>query len=344
MGRKMGGTETNALIVLQVASLKKTVTFKILLAMKKISLISALLLATMAAFGQITDAEKKLKTVTTDSIKGWKTGGLTSLNLSQTALLNWSAGGESSVAVNGLFSAFANYKSYRMAWDNSLDLGYGLLQQKSMGLRKTDDKIDFTSKYGQRAFNDFYYAALLNFRTQFSAGYNYVNDSTKTRISDLLAPAYLLGAVGLNYQPNAHFNAFLAPFTGKITFVMNDSLSSIGAFGVEAGKHSLSEFGGYARMIYSKNDFKGEFLKNISFTTKLDLFSNYLKKPQNVDVNWELLIGLKVNKYISVNITTQMLYDADVKFDTNNNGTLDDGDKSKIQFKEILGVGFMVKF
>ena len=31
-------------------------------------------------------------------------------------------------------------------------------------------------------------------------------------------------------------------------------------------------------------------MKNIGFTTKIDLFSNYLDKPQNIDVNWETLL------------------------------------------------------
>jgi len=91
---------------------------------------------------------------------------------------------------------------------------------------KTDDKIDFLSKYGRKAFTNFYYTALVNFKTQFSPGYIYPNDSTK--ISNFLAPAYMLAAVGLNYQPNSYFNAFLAPFTGKLTIVNDEVLSAAG--------------------------------------------------------------------------------------------------------------------
>lgn len=287
---------------------------------------------------QVTEAEGKLKTLVTDTVSGWKTGGLTNVNFSQTALVNWAAGGENSYAVNGILSLFANYKNGTTAWDNSLDVGYGLLNQGNLGFRKTDDKIDFLSKYGKKAFTNFYYAGLVNFKTQFAPGYNY---STNKIISRFLAPGYLLGAVGMNYKPNAYFNAFLSPATGKITFVMDEELSAMGAFGVEKGKKMKNEFGGYARMIYSKNDFKGDFLKNISLTSKLDLFSNYLKDPQNVDVSWENLIGMKVNKFITVSIMTHLLFDADVKFDTNNDGK---PDKTKVQFKEILGVGFSYKF
>jgi len=283
---------------------------------------------------QVTEAEKKLKALETDTLVGWKKGGIIGVNLAQTSLTNWAAGGQSSVAVNSLFSLFANYKSTENVWDNSLDIGYGLLQQgQNSGYMKTDDKIDLLSKYGRKAFKDFYYAALLNFKTQFSPGYNYPNDSVK--ISNFMAPAYLLGALGLNYQPNTNFNAFVAPVTYKLTIVNDDALSAVGAFGVDSGKKTKSEFGGYARLIYSKADFKGEFFKNISFTTKLDLFSNYLKDPQNVDLSWETQIAMKVNDFISVNFNTHLKYDADTKVD---------GGAARVQFKEILGVGLSYKF
>lgn len=296
------------------------------------------------AFGQVTEAEKKLRTLPTDTTQGWKKGGVFAVNLAQTSLTNWAAGGQNSMAVNGIFSAFANYKMNRIVWDNSLDIGYGLLKQgKNSDYMKTDDKIDFLSKYGRKAFKNFYYAALLNFKTQMSPGYNYPNDTVK--ISNLFAPAYLLIALGMDYKPNAYFSVFIAPLTAKFTFVNDQSLSDAGAFGVTPGKKTKSEIGGYIRAIYSKNDFKNEFLKNVSFTTKIDLFSNYLDKPQNIDVSWETLITMKVNKYLSVNFNTHLLYDDNVKIkvDRDNDGILDPYPGSRIQFKEILGVGFSYK-
>jgi hypothetical protein len=299
------------------------------------------------ATGQVTEGEKNLRTQSADTTEGWKKGGLLALNLAQTSLTNWAAGGQNSVAVNGIFSVFANYTKEKSRWDNSLDIGYGLLKQgRNSEFRKTDDKIDFLSKYGRQAFKNVYYAALLNFKTQMTPGYNYIDATTKEKISDIFAPAYILVALGLDYKPNAYFSVFLAPLTGKFTFV-NDTTLSL-AYGLDAGKKSKSEIGGYLRAIYTKNDFKGEFMKNVSFTTKLDLFSNYADKPQNVDVAWETLIGLKVNKYIGVNFNTVLLYDDNIKvpFDLNGNDIIEAGEAvgSKVQFKEILGVGFSYKF
>jgi hypothetical protein len=298
-----------------------------------------------SSIGQVTEAEKTLRTQSADTLQGWKKGGIVTVSLAQTSLTNWASGGQSSVAVNGLFSIFANYKKGTNAWDNSLDLGYGLLKEGTNShARKTDDKIDFLSKYGKLAFKNFYYSALLNLKTQMTAGYNYPNDLVK--ISDFFAPAYLLGALGMDYKPNAYFSAFLAPLTEKLTFVRDKKLSDAGAFGVKPGASILSEFGGYLRIIYSRNDFKNDFLKNISFTSKIDLFSNYLKNPQNIVINWENLITMKVNKYITVNFNTLLIYDDKIKIkvDRNNDGILDAIPGPRIQFKEILGVGFSYKF
>lgn len=300
-------------------------------------------------YGQVTEAEKKLREITSDTIMGWKKGGVLAVNLAQTSLKNWASGGQNSVAVNGIFSIFANYKMGKSAWDNSLDLGYGLLKQgKESDFMKTDDKIDFLSKYGREAFGRFYYSALLNFRTQLSPGYKYPDVTDK--ISDFFAPAYLLIALGLDYKPSPYFSAFIAPVTGKFTFVTDDKLSAAGAFGVTPGEKSRSELGGYLRAIFTKNDFREEFLKNISFTTKIDLFSNYRDNPQNIDISWETLLAMKVNKFISVNFNTHLIYDDNIKIpvDRNDDGIISELEKlrpgSRIQFKEIFGAGFSYNF
>jgi hypothetical protein len=296
---------------------------------------------------QVTETESKLRTHPNDTINGWKTGGVFSVTLSQTSLTNWISGGQNSFSVNGIFSGFATYRKGKSIWDNSLDLGYGLIKQGNDNrYRKTDDKIDILSKYGREAFDDVYYSFLANFRTQMTPGYNYPDYDH--RISDLFAPAYLTIALGLDYKPDTHFSAFVAPVTGKFTFVTDKALSDLGAFGVAPGKNSKSEFGGYLRTIYSKNDFKSEILKNVSFTTKLDLFSNYLDKPQNIDVSWETLITMKVNKYLAFNFNTHLIYDDNVAvpYDKNHDGTVDSGEtiRSLVQFKEIFGVGLAYKF
>jgi len=317
--------------------------------------------------GQVTDGEAALRKHDSDTTQGWKIGGVASLNATQTNLTNWASGGQNSISINGAFNAHANYKKGRSAWDNTLDLGYGLMKQgEDEDFRKTDDRIDFSSKYGYEAYKSFYYAALVSFKSQMANGYNY-KDTTKEKISAFLAPAYVIGAIGIDYKPNSYFSAFLAPLTLKYTIVNDQDLADAGAYGVDPaeyevrqtflpdttnvqvlvkhGKKARGEFGGYIRLLYSKSDFEAEILKNFSITSKADFFSNYMHNPQNIDVSWETQIAMKVNKYITVSLSTHLIYDDDIKIA---DGTNPDGSTkmvgSKVQFKEIAGVGIMYNF
>lgn len=289
-----------------------------------------------------------------DSLRNWKKGGVIGLNFTQASFTNWAAGGQNSVSGQFLFNAFTNYKKGTTTWDNSLDVSYGLLQQgKGTLLRKTDDKLDITSKYGQYAFKKvWYYSALVNFKTQFQPGYNYLGDTAKTKISDWLAPGYGLVALGLDYKPSPKFSIFTAPVTGKFTFVMDQTLADAGAFGVTKATYDASgnrltpgenlrkEFGGYFRMTY-----RSDIMPNVNLATKLELFSNYLNKPQNIDVNAEVLLTMKVNKFITASLNMQGIYDDDINIavDKNNDGVIE-ASGPRFQFRQVLGIGFSMKF
>jgi hypothetical protein len=277
---------------------------------------------------------------TADTTQGWNKSGVFSLNMSQASFTNWAAGGQNSVALNGLLNFTANYKMGKSAWDNALTVGYGKMIQKGndLGWVKTDDRIDFQSKYGHKATDKWFYSGLMSFRTQMDNGYNYPD--TENRISALLAPAYLLFSLGMDYKPNPQFSMFLSPLTSKNTIVMDDELSAMGAFGVDPGKKFRPELGAYANIAYKKD----EIVKNVNFLTKLDLFTNYLKNPQNIDVSWEALLVLKVNQFLSATVNTQLLYDDDVliKVDEGSEGEPVMG--KRVQFKEVIGVGFTYKF
>ncbi len=319
--------------------------------MKKLILSLTFTILAISSFSQTTEAEKTLKKQHADTIPdGWKTGGVISINFTQVSLTNWAAGGENSISLNGLTSVFANLKKGNSTWDNTLDLGYGLLKQGDEGLRKTDDKIDFMSKYGHKAYKNWYYAGLVNFKSQMAPGYNYPDDSTE--ISKFMAPGYLLGAIGMDFKPNANFTLFISPLTAKMTFVNDKKLADAGAYGVDAavyddfgilvteGKRLRAEYGGYLRAVLNK-----DLMENIKLQTKLELFSNYTENPDRVDVNWEVLISLKVNKFVSATISTQLIYDHDVDIavDRNDDGVLD-GVGPRTQFKEVLGIGLTYKF
>ncbi|MBA3901377.1 MAG: DUF3078 domain-containing protein [Bacteroidetes bacterium] len=302
--------------------------------MKKIFILG-LALWSFAAIGQVT--EKELSKLKPDSIIGWKSGGLIQIGGSQVSLTNWIAGGQSSVAGNGLVNLFARKTMQKAVWENFLDLGYGLIRQgDDAAWRKTDDRIDFTSKYGRFMRENWNYTGLANFRTQFTEG---VSDDGE-RISTFMAPGYFIAAIGLEYMPSENFSFFLAPFSSKNTFVMDQELADEGAFGVEPGSMFRSEFGGYFRMSY-----KRDIMENISFQTRVELFSNYLNNPENIDVNWEVLLNLRVNKYISTTLATNLIYDDDIAIPVDRTGDgIQESTGPRTQFKQVLTVGLAVTF
>lgn len=301
--------------------------------MKRMTIFVAVLLIPGAAIlAQTTDAEEGLKKIKSDLPDGWSKGGLFSLSFTQVSLSNWASGGQNSISGNSFVSLFANYKKESLAWNNTLDLGYGLMKQGKDGVIKTDDKIDLLSKAGMKATKHWFYAGLINFKSQMTNGYNYPNDSVV--ISKFLAPGYLLGAIGMDYKPGDEFTLFLSPFTGRMTLVTDKELSDIGAYAVDPGKKSRGEFGGYIRAAY-----KTDITETIAFQTKADFFSNYLNKPQNIDVSWETLLLMKVGKFITVTFATHLINDADIKLKTE----AGDREVSKVQFKQMFGVGLSYK-
>jgi hypothetical protein len=280
----------------------------------------------------------------------WKTGGLGGLNFAQSSFTNWAPGGQNSVAGTTGISLFANFKHGGTTWDNTLDLAYGITELGNDRPRKTDDKIDLSSKYGQYAFKQhWFYSALFNFKSQFDKGYNYPNDSNV--VSRFMAPGFFIMALGMDYKVKDYFSIFIGPLTGKETVVNAQTLANQGAFGVTPatydsrgyiityGKRHLEEFGGYFKVAFKK-----DIMKNVNLQTKVELFSNYLKNPQNVVVNWEAILVMKVNKYIAASIATQVMYDDKINTKIlNPDGTIAQNGP-RVQIKEVLGVGLSYKF
>ena len=242
------------------------------------------------------------------------------------------------MAGNVLFNAFADYdKGGKWAWFNSVNMAYGLNFQDTL-FSKTDDRFEFESRLDRKLSKKWNASALLNFRTQFSNGYETpgLREDT-TKISGFLAPAYTLFGLGFTYKPNKKFSAFISPVTLKITSVYDDRLAGMGAFGVDTGSNNRVEVGGYVNL-----GFKTPLGKNIELQSKLDLYSNYLDGNYKfVDVNGEMIIFMKVNDYISASLALNVIYDHDILIDTNKDGT---PDGPRTQFREVLGVGFAYNF
>ena len=318
--------------------------------LNRLLLLCILVFVNQISQAQVTDGESTLKDIKTDSVAEWKSGGNFTTNITQVMLTNWAAGGQSSMALGAGMNLFLNKIGPSNSFENNLDLGFGMLMQgRNNDILKTDDKIELNSKYGTKLKEKVYLAALLNFKTQFTAGYNYPDDSNK--ISNFMAPDYALAAIGLDLKPKKGVSLFVSPLTSKMTMVLDSNLANAGAFGVDAafiddngayqsGKSFRAEIGGYIRAAYT-----AELMENVNMTFKIDLFSNYLDNPGNVDMSSELVINMKVNKYLSANVTLNAIYDHDILIglDDTNDGVADRYSPA-LQFKEVIGIGFAAQF
>lgn len=301
----------------------------------------------MLAFATATFAQDANDTIPMP--KYWAHKGALGLNFSQSAFVNWAAGGQNALNWIATINYQINYAKGNFKWDNTFNasLGYSYYNFRKRPI-KTDDKIEFTSLAGLKATEKLFYSLELAFRSQFANGYNYEKDSIKPT-SKFLAPAYITLGLGIEWVPNKIFSLNFAPITGRITIVNDSILANEGAYGVEPGyfnpneshawipgKHVRYEFG--ARLT-AKVDVP--IAKNVDFSSKLELFSDYLHHPERVDVDWQNLFLLKVNSWLNCNLATHLIYDYDVPFYKTVDGESVLIPGSKVQFKEVLSIGLM---
>ncbi|MBI3137199.1 MAG: DUF3078 domain-containing protein [Sphingobacteriales bacterium] len=262
----------------------------------------------------------------------WRTGGAYQLNIGQGSQSNWAAGGDDfSFTVNTSLRLFGFYKKDKHSWDNTFDVSFGYLNTTSLGSRKNDDRFDLLSKYGFSLNKRFNLATLANFRSQFLKGYTYPNN-IKTFASDFLSPAYLVLSQGIDYKPSSDLSIFISPVTSRWVFVKDSSLAAKGEYGVQHNTHSINQNGAFATIGYQRS-----FNKMVSYKSRIDLFSNYKKDPQNVDVFMTNVLSAKVAKYIAFSWNVDMIYDDDVRLFGENNSS------PALQFKSIIGIGLQVK-
>jgi hypothetical protein len=274
-----------------------------------------------------------------DPPSNWKLKSKFSLNITQSSFTNWASGGRNNISGLGFINAQANYSKNKIKWANQLSTGLGGVQYFDDDLQKTDDVIDLQSTFSYGVKDPWFLSILGGFRTQFIDGFSSPTDSLKS--STFLAPGYLNLSIGVEYIPNDNLKIMASPLSGKFTFVQDQTLANRGAFGVEPavldasgtvitpGENFRAEFGSYVRIIYNK-----DLMENISLSSRLEFFSNYINNPQNIDVNGEVILDFKVNKWFSASLQMNLIYDDDIDIEDRN------GDVGpRTQFKQVIGLG-----
>ena len=293
--------------------------------MKKIFIFS-LLFITYAGFSQ-----EELTVL--DSIKPWTAKGNADILFNQSTFDNWLAGGENNISGTIKINYDINYKKNDWNWDNKIIASYGLVKTKTSSFaKKTDDQLEINSLLGKRLNPEskWFYSAFLNFKTQITQGYIYDKDINGVEIrnsyTDFMSPGYLLFGPGLLWKRDDNLKVNLAPLTSKFTFVNAAyTTPNAGYFGVEEGESMRYELGFNASAYYKLN-----LVANVTMENILNLYSNYLEDFQNVDLDYQMNINMKINRFLTTNFSLQTIYD--------------DNAFRGFQTRQVLGVGATVNF
>ncbi|MCF8364645.1 MAG: DUF3078 domain-containing protein [Bacteroidales bacterium] len=294
-----------------------------------------------------------------DTTKPWKTSGLMSLTMNQASFSNWSSGGENSVSGTALLKFYADYTKGNFSINNNANFKYGMVKNESESLKKNEDLLELNSQFNQKLSEHWSASGIINLSTQFAKGYNYPDDTTV--ISTFMSPGYLTIAPGMLYKPVDYFSILLSPATVKGTFVMDQELADLGAFGVDAadtlpdgslvegtGKNSLVRVGAFVELYFKK-----ALKPDLTFESKLNMFYNYLSDnniPDNaipLDFNWQSFFNYSINKWFSANLFVHLAYmpgDVFIERTGIDGNELKVTPNDKLQIKESFGIGLAYNF
>ncbi len=290
----------------------------------------------------------------------WNNSVMTQFNFGQSAFWNWAKGGNNNYAMTAYVDANANYARDNISWKNRLQLDYGIMYSEDKPLiQKTKDRILLESTWGYKATKTLNYTASFTFLNQFSNGYVYktpsVADATKQDWKDArvlksgcFSPAYITLGLGMDWVPNNWLTINFAPITSGLTVVADEELRK--NYGMElkskyedAPEPLLPSYYRSVRFEFGaqlKADAKVKINDNFDASTQLIIFSNYLHNPQNFRVNWDNRFMWKLNRFFTLTVTTNLIYDDTVLIVDEDHP---DG-RRLIQFSDALQFGFTYTF
>lgn len=269
---------------------------------------------------------------------GWVTNGSIGANFTQVGLQNWAGGGQNTIGITGLFTYQANWTGENSDWKNGVDLGYGLTKLGEQEFRKSDDRFFVRSQYDYKASDVLSYTGLLDFRTQFTAGYNYVKrangEDSAVTISNIFAPANLLVGLGATYTPVDYFKVTVAPLGNVVIICTEQSLR---------GKYGVDSSSAFKSLLCATLDmqFKKEIMTNVTLQSGLNVIAPYAEFARQI-VNWNTLLTLKVNDYINASFALDVIYNDRTTIKNRNRENGNDGPATQI--RNVIGIGFGYKF
>ena len=180
--------------------------------------------------------------------------------------------------------------------------------------------------FGYQLHKKWYLSAIGELKTNF---WNHYQKNSHELSTAFLTPIRFTLGVGVDYKPLKGLSVNIAPATYKMVCAAAANLRSIDVteYGIEEGKDILSELGSSVRV-----DWKWRPLREIEVEANFYFFTNY----KQVELDLEIDVDFIINKYLSAKLLLHPRYDGTIENVTDK--------RSKIQFKELISVGFAHTF
>ena len=272
----------------------------------------------------------------------WSYDLINAFSMNQNYLSNWSRGGESSLSGMIDITGTAKYsnKESKDQWTSSGRLRYGTIRTKERGFRTSTDMIEINSQYNRKILEKFDFSSVFYGKTQVAQGFQSPTDTVV--VSKFLNPGTFTVGVGFEYEPIKKTLINFSPLSYRNTFVLDTVNINQTNHGIEQDKRTRQEMGG---QIVIKNSMT--LFDDLKVNNNIRLFSNYLDKPQNIDMDWEMSLEKQISYLFSIRLNLHLIYDDDVRFPVFNSAgepvLLPDQTPYKVakaQFNQFLGLTF----
>lgn len=242
---------------------------------------------------------------------------------------NWYQGGNSNFAFLSIITGETNYDNRKnIQWDNRFEWRTGLSSIIGNTKRKVminDDILRYNTKFGLKAGGNWYYSVSGELSTQLFDSYKSItSDEFKGR---LFTPVRANLGVGMDYKYKKIFSLMLAPVAFKYIYMSDTANVNPNLFGIKKGENKLKQIG---------SSFRAQLnivpARNWNLDSKLTFYTDYKK----VEIDWEIVNNFIINRFLTTRISINPRYD--------NTIILKNGEKTKIQLKELMSIGFSYRF
>ena len=240
---------------------------------------------------------------------------------------NWYQGGTSSFAGYGIAKGYINYITDRFTWENTGEWRIGGTTVANDSLHKvntTDDLFRVYSKANFRIVPKVFTSISAEIETRLLPTYKTNSNELK---SAPFAPFRFTAAFGIDYKPVKNLSVSFSPVSYKVIHIADTVRVKVTDYGLLAGQKTQHNLGSSVRVEYLWKP-----VREVALESKFYAYTNYRHVELDLEVNCDFII----NRFLSARVMLHPRYDSSV---------IKDGEtKARIQFRELISVGFNHKF